>query len=260
MNPASASITRGILLDLSGVLYTGDNPVPGAVNAIAQLSETGLPVRYITNTTRSTRNSIIERLGKMGFNISAEEVFTAPVAAKQYLQSNHLFPYLLIHPNLESEFAVSEKHAPNAVLVGDAAEGFTYEHMNHAFRLLLDGAPLFAMGINRYFKDGDKFSLDAGPFVHALEYASDTRATVIGKPAREFYLSAVKSLGCDPQQTVMIGDDVESDVLGAVAADLHAILVRTGKYRQGDEQKLGNNAECVADINEAVKYILENIN
>ena len=259
MNPVSASIIRGILLDLSGVLYTGDNPVPGAIDSIKKLSETGLPVRYITNTTRSPRHTIIERLGNMGFNISPEEVFTAPIAARQYLQSNLLYPYLLIHPNLESEFTESEKHETNAVLVGDAAQGFSYEHMNHAFRLLLDGAPLYAMGINRYFKDGDQFSLDAGPFVHALEYASSTKATVIGKPAREFYLSAVESLGCDPQQTVMVGDDVDSDVLGAVAADLQAILVRTGKYRQGDEQKLEKNAECVADINEAVESILQKI-
>lgn len=259
MNPVSTSITRGILLDLSGVLYTGDNPVAGAINAIAKLSETGLPVRYITNTTRSPRHTIIERLGKMGFHISAEEVFTAPIAARQYLESSHLYPYLLIHPNLVSEFENSEDHEFNAVLVGDAAEGFSYEHMNQAFRLLLEGAPLYAMGINRYFKEGDKFSLDAGPFVHALEYASNTQATVIGKPAREFYLSAVESLGCEPQQTVMVGDDVESDVLGAVAADLQGILVRTGKYRQGDEQKLEKNAECVADISEAVELILQKI-
>lgn len=259
MNPVSTAITSGILLDLSGVLYTGDNPVPGAIKTIEKLSKTSIPVRYITNTTRNPRHTIIERLGKMGFDICADEVFTAPIAAKQYLESNQLYPYLLIHPNLVSEFENSEDNKANAVLVGDAAEGFTYEHMNHAFRLLLDGAPLFAMGINRYFKDGDQFSLDAGPFVHALEYASDTRATVIGKPAREFYLSAVESLGCNPEQTVMVGDDVESDVLGAVAADLHAILVRTGKYRQGDEQKLGNNAECVADINEAVESILQKI-
>ena len=259
MNTVSVSMIPGILLDLSGVLYTGDNPVPGAINAIDKLSKTGLPVRYITNTTRSTRNTIIARLCKMGFNISSNEVFTAPIAAKQYLESNHLNPYLLIHPNLESEFAGTENNNPNAVLVGDAAEGFSYEHMNHAFRLLLDGAPLYAMGINRYFKDGDQFSLDAGPFVQALEYASNSKATVIGKPAREFYLGAVESLGCTPQQTVMVGDDVESDVLGAVAADLQGILVRTGKYRQGDEQKLGSNAGCVADINEAIESILQKI-
>jgi HAD superfamily hydrolase (TIGR01458 family) len=250
---------RGILLDLSGVLYTGDEPIQGATHAIEKLSETKLPVRYITNTTRSPRQSIIERLDRMGFNIETDDVFTAPIVAKHYLSSHNLNPYLLIHPNLEVEFAEFKVNKPNSVLVGDAAEGFSYEHMNNAFRLLLDGAPLYAMGINRYFKEGEQFSLDAGPFVNALEYASDTKATVIGKPAREFYLSAVESLGCTPEETVMVGDDVESDVIGAVAAGLQGILVRTGKYRSGDEENIENKANCVADINEAVNKILRAI-
>jgi HAD superfamily hydrolase (TIGR01458 family) len=250
---------RGILLDLSGVLYSGDELIPGAIHAIEKLSKTKLPIRYITNTTRSPRQSIIERLDRMGFNIETDDVFTAPIAAKHYLISNNLNPYLLIHPKLEVEFADIKVIKPNSVLVGDAAEGFSYEHMNNAFRLLLDGAPLFAMGINRYFKEGDQFSLDAGPFVNALEFASNAKATVIGKPAREFYLSAVESLGCAPQETVMVGDDVEADVIGAVAAGLQGILVRTGKYRSGDEEHIENQADCVADINEVVKKILSAI-
>lgn len=248
---------RGILLDLSGVLYTGDDPVPGAILAIKKLSETGLPVRYITNTTRRPRQSIIQSLDKMGFKIDAQDIFTAPIAAKHYLLLNNLNPYLLIHPDLEVEFTDIKTGKPNAVLVGDAAEGFSYENMNRAFRLLLEGAPLYAMGINRYFKEGDQFSLDAGPFVIALEYATNVKATVIGKPAKEFYLSAVESLGCTAGETIMIGDDVESDVIGAIVAGLQGILVRTGKYRTGDENKLINKAVCVADINEAVDYILE---
>lgn len=250
---------RGILLDLSGVLYTGDVPIQGATHALEQLSETRLPVRYITNTTRNTRQSIIKRLDRMSFNIKTGDVFTAPIAAKHYIVSNNLNPYLLIHQNLEVEFADIKVNKHNAVLVGDAAEGFSYEHMNNAFRLLLDGAPLFAMGINRYFKEGDQFSLDAGPYVTALEYASNTKATVLGKPAREFYTSAVESLGCTPQETIMVGDDVESDVIGAVDSGLQGILVRTGKYRPGDEKKIENTADCVTDINEAVNKILSAI-
>lgn len=248
---------RGILLDLSGVLYTGDDPVPGAILAIKKLSETGLPVRYITNTTRRPCQAIIQSLDKMGFKIDAQDIFTAPIAAKHYFLSNDLNPYLLIHPDLEVEFTDLKTSKPNAVLVGDAAECFSYENMNRAFRLLLEGAPLYAMGINRYFKEGDQFSLDAGPFVNALEYASNVKATVIGKPAKEFYLSAVESIGCAPEESVMVGDDVESDVLGAINAGLQAILVRTGKYRPGDENKITRMAKCVSDINETVDHILE---
>jgi len=176
--------------------------------------------------------------------------------ARNYLEKKRLSPYLLVHPDLETEFSGLISAEPNAVLVGDAAHAFTYENMNAAFRLLLEGAPLLAMGVNRYFLEVDKFILDAGPFVAALEYATGTQATVLGKPSREFYREAVASLGCDPGETVMVGDDVEADVIGAIEAGLEALLVRTGKYRAGDEQKLAGKAACVADIGEAVERIL----
>jgi HAD superfamily hydrolase (TIGR01458 family) len=186
-------------------------------------------------------------------------VFTVPVAARNYLEKKHFSPYLLVHPDLEIEFSGLISGGRNAVLVGDAANAFTYENMNEAFRLLLNGAPLLAMGINRYFKEGGKFSLDAGPFVTALEYASGKKAIVLGKPSREFYLEAVASLDCDPGDVIMVGDDVESDVIGAVNAGLKGVLVRTGKYRENDEKKLEGKASCVADITEAVDQILPNL-
>ena len=249
---------RGVLLDLSGVLYIGDEPVAGAVTAVKRLASAGLPVRYITNTTRSTRHMILQRLTRLGFDIAAKDVFTAPVASRQYVETNNLIPFLLIHPNLEPEFS-DMAGEPNAVLVGDAGDRFTYDSMNEAFRYLLDGAILLAMGMNRYFSEGELFSLDAGPFVHALEFASGTKAIILGKPSLEFYSIAINSLGCNPEDTVMVGDDVEADVLGAVNAGLNGILVRTGKYIQGDEKKIKTSALCVADISAAVDYILEQI-
>ena len=227
---------RGVLLDLSGVLYVGSEPVPGAHQALQRLSGSGLPVRYITNTTRKTSATILRQLAAMRFAVTAAELFTAPLAAKDYLRRHRLVPYLLIHSNLKPEFAELEQRAAvNAVLVGDAGDGFTYAGMNEAFRLIRDGAALLALGTNRYFKDGDQFSLDAGPFVRALEYATEQQAVVIGKPAVDFYLSAVSSLGCRPEETIMVGDDVEADVVGAVHAGLQGMLVQTGKYSPGDE-------------------------
>lgn len=248
---------RGVLLDLSGVLYVGSEPVPGAHQALQRLSGSGLPVRYITNTTRKTSSTILRQLAAMRFAVTAAELFTAPLAAKDYLRRHRLVPYLLIHPNLKPEFAELEQRAAvNAVLVGDAGDGFTYAGMNEAFRLIRDGAALLALGTNRYFKDGDQFSLDAGPFVRALEYATEQQAVIIGKPAVDFYLSAVSSLGCRPEETIMVGDDVEADVVGAVHAGLQGMLVQTGKYSPGDEDKLVAHASCSADLAGAVEEIL----
>lgn len=251
---------RGVLLDLSGVLYIGDKPIPGALDAVQHLADAGLPVRYITNTTRKPSYAILKQLSDMQFHIKPAELFTAPIAAKDFLKKHNLVPYLLIHPNLKQEFEEYKNISNiNSVLIGDAGDGFTYKKMNEAFRYLFNGATFLALGINRYFKDGDRFSLDAGPFVRALEYATGYEATVIGKPSKEFYMSAVYSIGCKPEEAIMVGDDVESDVLGAVNAGLQAILVQTGKFSKGDEDKLDNNARVEVDISNAVNYIIENI-
>jgi HAD superfamily hydrolase (TIGR01458 family) len=228
---------QGVLLDLGGVVFTGDAPLPGAVDAIARLRASGLGLRFVTNITRQPRRSVIAQLERMGIGVDETEVFTPAIAARAWLAAQDLTPHLLIHPALMEDFAGLPMGAPNAVVIGDAGAGFTYDALNRAFRLLAAGAPLFALARNRAFRDGDGgLSLDAGPFVVALEYAAERQARVFGKPAPDFFLAAVDSIGCAPGEAVMVGDDAESDIAGAIAAGLKAVLVRTGKYQPGAEQ------------------------
>jgi HAD superfamily hydrolase (TIGR01458 family) len=251
----------GILLDLSGVLYTDDQPVQGAAESLLRLQSSGLPIRYVTNTTRKPRRKIYQQLLDLGFVIDSNDLFTAPMAAHAYLSANKLSPFLLIHPDLMDEFTDLKGDKQDAVLIGDADQEFTYNNMNTAFRLLIEGAPLVAMGKNRYFMQQDGLSIDAGAFVTALEYAADTRAIITGKPDPEFYRNAVNSMACETANTIMIGDDVEADVNGATDVGMTAILVRTGKYRDGDENRINNNKSvCVQDFNKAVEWILKNLN
>lgn len=247
----------GLLIDLSGVLYVGNQAVPGAIEALKRLQECGLPYRFLTNTTRSPKQKILHQLNGMGFDVRAGQVFTAPEAARTYLEQHVLKPYLLIHPGLKEEFPRYPREQCNAVLLGDAGEAFTYNRLNKAFRVLMEGAPLIAMGDNRYFRETDGLSLDAGPFVKALEYASGQQAIITGKPSGEFFRGACRELGCDPGEVMMIGDDVESDVLGAIDSGLQAILVRTGKYQPADEDKLqGTEAAVFENFSAAIEAIL----
>jgi len=248
---------RGVLLDLSGVLYQGDRALPGAAAAVERLRATSLPIRFITNITRKGSREVLRKLAAMGFDIAPDDLLSAPVAARRYLAQHGLHPYLLVHPALVAEFADLAGDGPDAVLVGDAADGFTYAALNRAFRLLIDGAPLLAMGNNRYFRETDGLSLDIGPFVTALEYASGTTATILGKPAPAFFHTAVDSLGCAPGEAVMVGDDALADVDGALAAGIPALLVQTGKYRAGDEDQIAHSgAVVVSDIAAAADWIL----
>ena len=253
---------RGVLLDLAGVVYEGDHVLPGALEAVARLHEAGLPLRFVTNTTTKTKQTLLARLTKLGLEITGEELFTPAQAAREWLAKHDASPELLAHPNLEEEFADIPARDKRAVVVGDAGQAFTYDNLNRAFRALVDGATLLALAKNRTFKGDDgKLSLDAGAFVTALEYSSGQEAIVLGKPAPEFFKGALASMDCEPQEAVMVGDDAEADVAGALQAGLaSALLVRTGKYQQGDETRfVPHPTATVPDLPAAVQWILAHL-
>lgn len=251
---------NGVLLDLSGVIYVGSQVVPGAIEAIARLRGAGLGMRFLTNTTRTPKRAILERLRRMGLEIAADEVFTPAEAARRWLAAHERSPHLLIHPDLAEDFRGLPAHDARAVVIGDAGEAFTFEALNSAFRALMGGAEFLALATNRTFRDDDgEISLDAGAFVAALEFSAQRRATVLGKPSPDFFGAALASMGCAPGEAVMVGDDAEMDVSGALAAGLaHGLLVRTGKYAAGDETGVDPRPSAVVDdLPAAVDWILE---
>jgi HAD superfamily hydrolase (TIGR01458 family) len=243
------------LLDLSGVLHVGNAPLPGAHEALTRLRRLPLGLRFLTNTSRTPRAVLLAQLSQIGFEIDADELLTAPLVTRSVLEKRKLRPYLLIHPHLRPEFAGIATRRPNAVVVGDAGPYFSYQRLNRALRLLMDGAPLLAIAGNRYFMAADGLSLDAGAFVAGLEYAAGVQAEVIGKPAAAMFHAACTQLGLLPEQVVMVGDDVEADVLGALDAGLQAALVRTGKFRGTDLDRLAMRAPCHADISSFVREL-----
>jgi HAD superfamily hydrolase (TIGR01458 family) len=116
--------------------------------------------------------------------------------------------------------------------MGDLGEAFGFEILNRAFRMVMDGAELVALQKNRFWLTPEGLSLDAGPFVAAIEYATGREAVVVGKPSRSFFELVVEDLGVEAAAAGMVGDDVETDVEGAIRAGLAGVLVRTGKYRE----------------------------
>ena len=233
----------GVLLDLAGVIYEGERALPGALEAVDdRLRRAGLSLRFVTNTTRMTKHMVLQRLARLGLGVTESELFTPAQAAREWLARNDCSPSLLVHPDLVKEFQDDSDRADRAVVVGDAGEAFHYASLNRAFRELIAGASLIALAKNRSFKDADgRLSLDAGAFVAALEFASQRTALVLGKPAPGFFEAALTSMDCPPKHAVMVGDDAEADVAGALRAGLGgAVLVRTGKYTRGVAQDLAS--------------------
>ena len=249
-------MAEALLLDLSGVLYDGDTVIPGALEAVARVQSAGLEVRFITNTSQKTGSQILAQLRAMGFRVEESQLYTAVDAARQWLRQRRLRPYCLVHPNIAGEFAEFEPRDPDAVFIADAGEDFTYANLNRAFQLVMAGAPLLGIGYNRYFNAGGRLLLDAGAFIRAIEFAAGVEATILGKPGAEFFRQVLGTTPAAPGKSLMVGDDIFGDVEGALNCGMQACLVRTGKYRAGDEDRVRGEFSVVDSVAEAVALAL----
>ena len=229
---------RGVLLDIDGVLHVGMQPIPGAAETIDWLIHNGYALQFITNTTTMSRSTLAHRLQHIGLPVEERLLLTAPAATAQYLRQ--YYPdkrvWMLTKGDTGSDFSginLVDLQNTNAdvVVIGGAEELLTYEAMNHAFRLLMDGAALLAMHTNLYWRTAAGLQLDSGPYVRALELASGKQAVVLGKPSAAFFEQALLSIGASAQEALMVGDDIENDIAGAQRAGLRGILVLSGKHR-----------------------------
>ena len=233
----SLALTRAILIDLDGTIYQSDGAVPGAREFVNELRTRGYPLRFVTNTTSRCRATLAAKLAGLGIGAETRDIFGPPYAAAQYLRDRGVGrAHLLVREDARQEFEMIA-HADEDVeyvVVGDLGDAWTFGRLNKAFRLLMAGAELIALGMNRYWRGSDGLLLDAGPFTAALEFATGKEALVLGKPAAAFFHLAVNDLGMLSKQVAMIGDGIDTDVGGAQGAGLVGILVRTGKFRPDD--------------------------
>lgn len=236
---------RGILFDLDGVIYLGEQLIDGAVEALEWVRSRQIPHLFVTNTTSRPRSALCSKLAGMGIAVDADRILSPPVAAVHWLQNNTDGPVALFIPDATQAEFVSlplwngdTARAAGSVVVGDLGESWDFPRLNQAFRLLMQQpAPrLVALGMTRYWKTPRGLQLDAGPFVAALQYASGVEPVVTGKPAPAFFHSGAEALGIRQEQVLMIGDDIRSDVGGAQQAGLKGLLVQTGKYQPADLQ------------------------
>jgi len=241
----------GVLLDIDGVLTVSWEPLPGAIEAVEWLREHRIPFRLITNTTTHTRADLARTLEAAGFSPSPDEIVTAVVATAAYLRSSRPGARAFVlsdgdaRADLEGVELVEE--GADVVVLGGAYEGFDYPTLNRVFRMLMDGAELVAMHRNLYWRTAEGWQLDGGAYVAGLEEATGRPAVVCGKPAEAYFASALAQIGVPAGRAAMVGDDVVNDVLGAQAAGLTGVLVRTGKFRAEDLERAPAAPDVVLD-------------
>jgi HAD superfamily hydrolase (TIGR01458 family) len=244
MGSATERVTRidspgmaAILLDVDGVLHVSGEPIPGAAEAVQRLRAGGHRLRFVTNTTTRSRAQLAAELRGFGIELEDDDVQTTADAAVRALQGKRVLA-LVMHAlvgDLEGLELVGE--GADAVLLGGADETpetnlvFSYMNLARAFAELEAGAELYCLHRNRWWQTKRGPLLDAGAFVAGLEYASQVEAHLLGKPSPAFFGAACEALDADPGMTWMVGDDLESDIVGAHGAGLRTVLVRTGKFR-----------------------------
>jgi HAD superfamily hydrolase (TIGR01458 family) len=220
-----------VLIDFDGVIKLGNKIAGDAEEFFSFLKKNRIPFFLISNSTLRTSEGMIKFIKNNGLKIDVPSM-TAVDATISYVRENYKRVSVYCRPNIKSlfsEFDVEED--PEAVILGDIADKWTYETMNEIFRKVWNGADIIAMHKNRYWEpDGKTLTMDAGAFISAIEYATSKEATVIGKPSPIYFQTAIKQLGFKAgSDFIMIGDDVESDIEAAQKIGGKGILVYTGK-------------------------------
>jgi HAD superfamily hydrolase (TIGR01458 family) len=245
---------RGLVLDLDGVLALKGGMLPGADAALAALRMARIPYVIGTNMSIISRATLARELERGGLPVPADLIVTAASSAAALARDRfHAAPlYVMGSPDAMTEFAglrlLSHEEAAEpgaraaAVIVGDAGEEFTPRNIQSAFGLLRGGAAFVAMHKNRWWITPDGVKLDSGSYVAALEFATERRALVTGKPSPAFFGEAVRMLGAQvvaedgggprlaPGEVAMVGDDLWNDIRGAQKAGLLGVFVRSGKH------------------------------
>ena len=241
---------RGVLLDLSGTLYSGEHRIEGTRRTLRWLEEAGIGYRFLTNTTTKSRKEIAGKLAGLGLECPEETILTPLAAARERLAADgcsSVFPLLREEVLGDLGGIAVEEEAPDAVLVGDLGADFDYGILNRAFRALMDGAAFYSLARNRFFEKEGELFLDVGAFAEALAFATRREDLCLGKPSGAFFDRALSALGLPAEAVAVVGDDLEADVLGAMEHRMTGILVRTGKFNADLLDRSGRKPDAVID-------------
>ncbi len=200
---------------------------------------------FLTNTDSQTPKTIQKKLIKLGFSIQKKEIFTPINALQNFLQKNKdKTIFLVASKEIEKEFKefkiVSKEEIPDFVIISDFTDNWDVNRLNRAFRYLLKGAKLFGTQGNRYCLDKKgQPVIDTGSFVRMLAKAAGVSFKIFGKPSKEFLNQALNKSNVNSEECIVVGDDLESDIAGAINVGIKSILVKTGKaanYKEPNEK------------------------
>ena len=224
---------KGFLIDMDGVIYNGDSMIPGADTFIKALQDEGIPFLFMTNNSQRTPLDTVNKVAKMGINIKEENVYTSAIATAWFLSfmkpkgtAYVLGEGGLITSLLHQGYTMANSNA-DFVVVGEG-RNFTLEMVNHAVDMILSGSKLIATNLDPSPKRPGWTNLGIKAVVAMIEEATGKKAFSVGKPSPVMMRSARKYLGLEASETIVIGDTMDTDILGGVQLGYTTILTLSG--------------------------------
>ena len=248
------------LFDLDGVFYRGkESRVKiGGTRAIEALRAKGKKLFILTNNSTDSAATVHSRLQEFGIPVRKEEVLTSGLLTAEYLQEKHgkVSYFLVGERGLDAEMRRyghrrTKGETADFVVVG-LDRKITYDKLDHAARLARNGAGIVATHASRLYMYKSGPAMATGPLVKAIEYASQKHATVIGKPSRLMFSIALRRAESKKSEAVMIGDQADTDILGAARAGIDAILVTSGIDQDAPGMKL---LAKISNVDELVRLL-----
>lgn len=252
------------MLDINGTLLNDEwKAEEFAKEAIIYLFENNIKFCLLSNTTTQPRQFILDKMISLGFSekLKIEQIITPALIATNYIESNNLniLPFVttdLLEYDLKN-LKYDEKKELDGILMGDM--DYTYEKLDEILNFLInnENSKLYSLAENRIYKKDGKFKIDLGGWVKCVEYSSNKKLYKnFGKPTSLIFQYAAEKLDTKLYKCYVIGDDVESDINGALKLGATGILVKTGKYIKGDENKMKDRTKLSTNnVLDAIKLI-----
>jgi NagD protein len=242
----------GYLIDMDGVIYRGNKLIPGADRFVGMLLKREIPFLFLTNNSQRTRRDTVGRLRRMGIEVQDEHIFTCAMATARFLAEQKpdgtafvIGEGGLLNAMHHNGYAIDD-HSPDYVVVGEG-RSLTLEMMESAFRFILDGAKLVATNMDPNCPTQGGMRMGCGAFVAMLEAATGVKAFSVGKPSPVMMRAARKKLGLASAETTMIGDTMETDILGGVQMGYRTVLTLSGGTQRADLVNYAYRPDLVVD-------------
>ncbi|MDR0334685.1 MAG: HAD-IIA family hydrolase [Methanomassiliicoccaceae archaeon] len=229
----------GYMIDMDGTVYKGDAVIPGAPEFVERLKAKKIPFVFLTNNSASDRKHYYNKLTKMGFKITVDNILTSTTATVTYIKKHYaektVYPLgtsKFIDEIKEAGIRIADKDPDMVLLAFDTS--ITYEKMNNAYQFIKKGSLFVATHPDDLCPTEQGYDVDIGPFIRFFESMTGTKATVIGKPNKLMAEMAAERMNVPLKGTVMIGDRIYTDMKMAADSGIRSIMVLTGEAKRTD--------------------------